>query len=289
MDNSKIKGVGFVVISAVFYGIMPSIVMTVTQGGGNSISVIFYRFLISIPFLFVYLKVQNVDLKITGEDVKRISLLTVFGYYGTTVLLFFSYGYIATGLATTIHYVYPVLIILANVIFMGGRLNKIKLVCAAMCFIAMVLFNTGIGDVNLFGVLLAFLSSITYTFYNIYFENSPINSMNGLKILFYGNILATVLTFIIAIASHSLVFHLTATAWIAVVILSCGVTFMGNFFYQRGVMSIGAQSASILSTLEPIVSIIRGMVLYSERIGILGAIGCVLILSAGIIVAKMEL
>ena len=70
--------------------------------------------------------------------------------------------------------------------------------------------------------------------------------------------------------------------------VAIGTTFVGNFLYQQGVLVIGAQSASIISTLEPIVSIIVGAILFRERIGITGIIGAVLIITAAIVVTRIE-
>ena len=112
--------------------------------------------------------------------------------------------------------------------------------------------------------------------------------MNGLKFLLYANAITALLAFAMAMGTHSLSTSLTPAAWICIVVLAIGATFVGSFFYQKGVLAVGAQSAGILSTIEPIVSIIVGAMLFDERIGITGIIGSVLILTAAVIVAIID-
>ena len=288
MKESKAKGIGYVVASAAFFGIMPSFVVTANIGGANSISVIFYRFLLSLPVLLLYLGVKKIDLRITGREFIQIVLATVFGLGGTSILLFSSYEYIPSGMATTIHYIYPVLIIIANVFFLKAKMNRTKLACAVLCLLAMALFNQGSVGFSVVGILLAFGSGVTYCFYSIYYEQSSLRYMNGLKFLFYANLLTAVMTFFMAAGTHSLSTDITPVAWACIVVVAIGTTFVGNFLYQQGVLIIGAQSASIISTLEPIVSIIVGAILFRERIGITGIIGAVLIITAAIVVTRIE-
>ena len=288
MKESKAKGIGFVVASAAFFGIMPSFVVAANLGGANSISVIFYRFLFSLPFVYGYLKLRRIDLRISKHEFRQILLITIFGFGGTTVLLFTSYTFIPSGMATTIHYVYPVLIILANVIFLKARMNKTKLACAVLCLAAMALFNQGSASFNIVGIMLALSSGVTYCFYSIYYEKSSLSEMNGLKFLLYANAITALLAFAMAMGTHSLSTSLTPAAWGCILFLAIGATFAGSFFYQRGVLEIGAQNAAILSTLEPIVSIIVGAVVYHERIGATGIISSVLILTAAVVVAKIK-
>ncbi|MGN0732596.1 MAG: DMT family transporter [Emergencia sp.] len=288
MKESKAKGIGFVVASAAFFGIMPSFVVAANLGGANSISVTFYRYLFSLPFVYGYLKFRGIDLRISKHEFWKILLITVFGFGGTTILLFTSYTFIPSGMATTIHYVYPVLIIMANVIFLKERMNKTKLACALLCLVAMALFNQGSGSFNIAGIVLAFSSGVTYCFYSIYYEKSSLSQMNGLKFLLYANALTALLSLCMAMGTHSLSTSLTPVAWGCILFLAIGATFMGSFFYQRGVLEIGAQSAGILSTLEPIVSIIVGAIIYRERIGLMGIVGSALILTAAVVVARMK-
>ena len=63
---------------------------------------------------------------------------------------------------------------------------------------------------------------------------------------------------------------------------------MGVFGFQIGVKYTGPESAAILSTFEPITSLVIGILLYNENFSAKAIAGCVLILSASVIVAKIK-
>lgn len=119
--NTRTKGLLATMISAVFFGFIPLFVKTICAGGGNSVSAAFYRFFLSVPILYIYLKAQGISMRITRTEFAKIALITIFGYGGTAVLLFSSYNFIPSGMSTTIHFMYPVFTILGCMIFLRKR------------------------------------------------------------------------------------------------------------------------------------------------------------------------
>ena len=132
--NTRTKGLLATMISAVFFGFIPLFVKTICAGGGNSVSAAFYRFFLSVPILYIYLKAQGISMRITRTEFAKIALITIFGYGGTAVLLFSSYNFIPSGMSTTIHFMYPVFTILGCMIFFKEKVSPLKLLCVALCF-----------------------------------------------------------------------------------------------------------------------------------------------------------
>ena len=56
-------------------------------------------------------------LSITKRQFAKVCLITIAGYGGTSLLLFFSYNYIPTGMATTLHFCYPAMVIVFSIVF----------------------------------------------------------------------------------------------------------------------------------------------------------------------------
>lgn len=122
--NTRTKGFLATVVSATFFGFIPLMVKVVCSGGGNTLAAAFYRFALSLPALYIYLKVKKIPMRITKTQLRDIVLITVLGYGGTTLILFSSYNYIPLGMATTIHFTYPVFTILGCVIFLHEKIKK---------------------------------------------------------------------------------------------------------------------------------------------------------------------
>lgn len=286
--NTRTKGLLATMISAVFFGFIPLFVKTICAGGGNSVSAAFYRFFLSVPILYIYLKTQGISMRITRTEFAKIALITIFGYGGTAVLLFSSYNFIPSGMSTTIHFMYPVFTILGCMIFFKEKVSPLKLLCVALCFGGILLFYNGESGGSVLGMALSFLSGVTYAFYTIYLEKSGLQKMENLKLIFYMNTVAAAMILVMALLTAQFTLRLTPLAWGTAVFFATATSLIGVLGYQIGVKCIGPQNAAILSTFEPITSVIVGVLVYREAFSARTLLGCLCVLSAVVIVAKMK-
>lgn len=286
--NTRTKGLLATMISAVFFGFIPLFVKTICAGGGNSVSAAFYRFFLSVPILYIYLKAQGISMRVTRTEFAKIALITIFGYGGTAVLLFSSYNFIPSGMSTTIHFMYPVFTILGCMIFFKEKVSPLKLLCVVLCFGGILLFYNGESGGSVLGMALSFLSGVTYAFYTIYLEKSGLQKMENLKLIFYMNTVAAAMILVMALLTAQFTLRLTPLAWGTAVFFATATSLIGVLGYQIGVKCIGPQNAAILSTFEPITSVIVGVLVYREAFSARTLLGCLCVLSAVVIVAKMK-
>lgn len=286
--NTRTKGLLATMISAVFFGFIPLFVKTICAGGGNSVSAAFYRFFLSVPVIYIYLKAQGISMRVTRTEFAKIALITIFGYGGTAVLLFSSYNFIPSGMSTTIHFMYPVFTILGCMIFFKEKVSPLKLLCVALCFGGILLFYNGESGGSILGMALSFLSGVTYAFYTIYLEKSGLQKMENLKLIFYMNTVAAAMILVMALLTAQFTLRLTPLAWGTAVFFATATSLIGVLGYQIGVKCIGPQNAAILSTFEPITSVIVGVLVYREAFSARTLLGCLCVLSAVVIVAKMK-
>ena len=288
--NSKVKGIGATLLSAIYFGFVPLLMKTVYAGGGNSFTAAFLRFAFSIPVIFVVLKIKGVDLRITREELKHFFIITAFGYAGTTLLVFTAYNYIPTGMTTTIHFLYPTFTVAGLMIFYREKIKASKIFCVILCLIGIIMFyNGGEGHASLIGILLALCSSMTYAFYTIFLGKSEaLRDIEPMKRLFYMHIIGAMIMLAIGLISGNLNFHMTPLSW-GVMALTANLTaFVGALLYQIGVKYIGAESTAMLSTFEPITSVIVGILVYGEPMTVRIFIGCAAIIASTLIIARTE-
>lgn len=284
MDN-RVKGILATILSATYFGFQPMIMMTFYEGGGNSFTGTMLRYGLPIPICFVYLLINKIDLRLDKRKLLHVIHLSIF-MSGTTLLLYLSYNYIPTGMATTIHFLNPTFTMIGSVVLYKTKVIKSKLVAIILCMIGIILFFDGEAGFSVRGFVLAFISSMTYAYYSIYLDHSDLNSMDSIKLIFYCNIVSTIFIFIIGLIFNNISFEVTSGAWTAIIIVAILNTFIGVLGYQIGIKYIGAESTSILSTCEPIVSVIVGYIVYSEVMTIRTIFACIAILVATIIVAR---
>ena len=143
--NTRVKGFIYLLLSAVYFGFMPLLVKVICADGSTIVGALFLRFALAIIPLYIYLKVQKVPMELSVEEGKKILCVTVFGYGITALLLYSAYDYMPSGMATVIHFGYPVFVLLGSLIFLRRRVPKLKIVCVGLCMIGIFLSYAGSG------------------------------------------------------------------------------------------------------------------------------------------------
>lgn len=264
--------------SALIFGFTPIWGRMSYDGGSNGIMLTFFRAAFALPVLFLILKKQHVSLKISREEIKDLLVIGALGPAMATVLLYSSYQFIETGVATVLHFSYPVVVTLAGVILFHEKVGIGKIAALLCSFCGMLMFfESGTGG-NITGVILALASSIAYTIYMIGVEKTSLRGMHHFKLTFYVCCIAMVVSFTAGLFTNSITFALTPTAWIYTVLVSMFASIGAVTLLQVSIQLIGASSTAILSTLEPITSVVLGAVILSESLSSRKLIGCLFIL-----------
>ena len=269
------RGIFLTVLSAVLYGLNPLFSKTINVGGCNSLTQTFARLAAGIVIFFILLVCSGSGsvrekLRLSRQELKDI-LICCIGYGLIGPLLFASYNYLASGLATTLHFVYPVLVVVACIAFRYERANRRKLVCCALCFAGILCFYTPGGDVSAYGVFLALASGVAWAYYIVHLNSSGLVTMAPFKLAFWLCVFSAVLVGGITLAMGEFVWPSTAFTRGALALYCC-VSTAASLLFQLGNRFIGAQSASMLSTFEPLTSVVIGILVYHEvltvRLGI---------------------
>ena len=232
----------------------------------------------SLPLLFLVLVVKKIDLRLGKGQAKRVVLLAVVGNSLSIICLYVAYSFISVGLATVLHYIYPLLIVLICALFFKERMGQRKLIAAVLVTIGILLFMDVNGKGDIFGAVMAFLSGLFYAFNVLYMDKSGLDRMHYLKLTFYISLIMSVTVFLFALPGGQLAFDMSAEAWILAGVISVLVTLCGLPLFQLGVLYEGAATAGILSTVEPITGVLLGAALLGEPLTWAGLVGCALIL-----------
>ena len=186
-----------------------------------------------------------------------------------------------------LHFVYPVLVVVACIAFRYERANRRKLVCCALCFVGILCFYTPGGDVSAYGVFLALASGVAWAYYIVHLNSSGLVTMAPFKLAFWLCVFSAVLVGGITLAMGEFVWPSTAFTRGALALYCC-VSTAASLLFQLGNRFIGAQSASMLSTFEPLTSVVIGILVYHEVLTVRLGIGIFCILLAVFLLAKAD-
>lgn len=282
------KGRLFLVLSAVVYGIIPTLSAFAYRGGVNGITLTFLRSALSLPVLYAVIRTDGRDLRLSGEHIKQMIILGVFGGAMPILLLYMSYQYIATGLATALHFVYPVIIVMLSSVLYRQRPERI-VVSAVVVVSAGVYMYAGAGTgANGTGVMLALLSGMFYAFYVIYIAWSGLDRMDIVVVSFYVALITSIFTFIFGAAGGRLYFNISPLSWCIVLIISFASALCAMPLFQLGVRFAGAEEAGVFSCLEPVTSMILGALALGESMGAAHIMGGALIVFGVLIIRNRK-
>lgn len=279
------KGAFYVIFSSVIFGFLPVLAKEGQIAGVNAVTMTFLRMILALPVMFSVLIGRRVDLRINKKELKSVMLLGFFGMAGGMLTLNFAYSFIDVGIATAIHFVYPVLIVLWCIIH-GEKKSVSEWLALAVVMTGVVLFiERGGGQNQLVGIGAAFLSGVFYAYYVI--ESEKI-SMDYFKLSFYVCAFAGFFMLIFGLGGGSLDFSFGARGWSTAVPVSALSSLCAIPMFQIGVRNVGASGAGVLSTVEPIMGIIFGAVFLGESITFFKIIGSILIVCGIILIEKKK-
>ena len=284
---SRSKGSLLVILSAIIYGLVPLIAKIVYSQGGTPLEASLLKGSLALPVLWLLMRYLHIPPRMAPEMHVSAFILSL-GACFTQMLLFSSYQHISSGLSTTLHFTYPVFVVLACILFFQEKASGIKLLCVTLCTVGIFLFYTPGESFNLFGAALAFISGMTYAFYVVYLSRGKVQHLHPFALAFWSSLYTSIETLIILLCTRSLTLALTPAGWGAAFLFSFFTTVIALVVFQMGLKIVGPQKASILSTFEPIVSIVVGVIVYQEPLGFRTAVGTALVLLAAILLAAFD-
>lgn len=277
--------------SAVIYGVTPTLVRIAYNQSLSPSMVIALRASLSLPIaaaLFFLTKKPGEELFPDRLAWKR----WLPGYGGmamTTLLLSLSYTYIPVGMATTLHFVYPILVNLGCVWVFRERLSLGKCFALLMASAGILLFMEAGAVSNGLGLVLALLSGGCYAFYMVYLSWSGMDKSNPFCHAFWINVLTALLGLAMGLANGDLSFYVPVKALMCVGLVSIMDSVFAVILLQLGIRFAGASVTSVLATLEPITSVVMGYLVLHERMTEQKQIGCICIIVSVIAIARVEL
>ncbi len=283
----KARGMIFAVVSALIFGFTPIMVRETLSHGSNVVMTSFLRAFFVIPFFLISMKSRNVSVKVTKDEFKKLLLMCSIGGCVTMTMLYASYQYISVGLATSIHFIYPTIVTTFSILFLKEKVNKYKILSLIVSLIGIILLMDNVGGNKNFplGLTLAMTSGFTYSFYLIYMDKSGLKNMDSVKVTFYNCVINATMLFIFGLITGDFTLSLTKYAWIMAFVISILVSVMGTLFIQLAIVNAGVSTYTILSTLEPITSVILGIILFNETTNPKRLLGCVMIFLSVVILA----
>lgn len=267
LSKNAIIGYPAGIITGITYGLNPLFGVPLMKNGASVESILFFRYAIAVLFLGGFLLLSKQSFKISW---KQAGVLLILGmlYTSSSIFLFESYNYIASGLATTLIFLYPVLVAIIMV-FLRVVPSWPVWLSIFLTFVGVVIMTQGDSSqaINPIGVFLSLGSALVYALFIVIINRSKIiKDISNTLLTFYAlSVGAIIFMGEIMISDTGITNGLTGhMAWLNIIGLAILPTIISTATLAIATRNIGATKASVLGVFEPVTAILIGTVVFGE-------------------------
>lgn len=267
--------------AAASYGTNPLFALPLYAAGIGVNSVLFYRYAMAVVIYGLWLKfVKKTSFKIPLKTLIPVFFLGIF-FSLSSLTLFKAFNYIEAGIACTILFIYPVLVTVMMALFFKEKITKTVIFSIILTSIGIALLYKGKSgfDLNLYGVVIVFLSALLYALYIVGVKNiKTIKHIKPAVLSFY------VMLFGLLIYIYNLKFCTQLQIldkpllWLYALGLSIIPTIVSLETITIAIKLIGSTTTALLGALEPLTAIFFGVLFFHEQLTLRIIIGVALIL-----------
>lgn len=259
----------------------PLFTLPLYSAGMSVDTVLFYRYSLAVIVLGIMMKFQKQSFAIKRVDVLPLCIMGLLFAF-SSLFLFMSYNYMDAGIASTILFVYPVLVAIIMAVVFKEKVSPITMFSIALAFvgISMLCKSPGGQTLSLVGITFVFLSSLSYAIYIVGVNRSSLKDMPIAKLTFY------VLLFGLSVYVVRLQFCTelqvipTPMLWINAVSLAVFPTVISLVTMTKAIHYIGSTPTAILGALEPVTALFFGVLVFGEQLTPRIILGILMVITA---------
>ena len=269
------------IISGITYGMNPLFGVPVINKGLDVNSLLFYRYGMATLLMLAFMLLAKKQIRITW---KQFGLMTILGilFTGCSITLFEAYKYIPSGVATSILYVYPIMVALIMMVF--GQYPSWQTwisIFAGVAGAVLLSMKGGGGFIDWKGIVLVVASGLCYTLFIVIVNLSKqVKSIPNLTLTFYCFFIGSLMLFVCSGFGAQLNPVPDTVSWLNVLGLAVLPTAVATITLAASTKAVGATKTSVLGILEPLTAIFIGTLVFKEEFTLNVALGVALILFA---------
>lgn len=276
------RGYIFGAISAITYGLNPLCALPLYHSGMSVSSVLFYRYLIACTLLAAIMLGKKESFSIRLNQLPfLIAAGLLFAF--SSLFLFESYNYMDVGIASTLLFVYPIMVTIIMTTVYHEKISAITIISivTALLGITLLYHTDGNGTLSTIGIICVILSALSYAIYMVGVNKSRLRHFSTTKLSFYA-LLFGMSVFIIKLDFLSDIDPIQPSpiTWSSLIGLSIFPTIISLITMTIAIHDIGSIPVSIMGALEPLTALLFGTLIFGETLTTANMIGITLIIVA---------
>ena len=276
-------------VSATAFGSLSILAKLAYAAGLGTYQLLAFRFVLAGAGMLVLAAVTRQNpARLPRRRVAALFAVGAFIYTGQALTYFTALRSLPASLCVLIVYVYPSLVVVAGWVFLRRRVSSWHGVALGASFVGLVLLVGGAELRLSWALLLAVAASVIYTAYIMVGERvmAGVPAVSANALIMSGAALSFC---VLALAGGQLALPTTAGAWAAGLAIAVLPTMVAISFFMAALPRIGGARAALLSTLEPVITVLLAVALLGDRLSALQVVGGALVLIAVVVVQAAHL
>ncbi len=279
--NVKVKGYLLGALAAASYGMNPLFALPLYSDGMDPYSVLFFRYLFAIPILGIMLKARGRTFAVSRHDLLPLVVMGLL-LAMSSLSLFLSYNYMEAGIASTMLFVYPIMVAVIMAIFFRERITAQTASCIFVALVGIALLYKGSDGATLdaTGVMWVMVSALSYALYIVGVNRPRLKGIATLKLTFYALVFGFSIFIVCTDFGRALTFPSAWYKWGNLVALALFPTAISFLCTTQAIQYIGSTPTAILGALEPLTAVFFGVTVFGEALTPRLMFGIVMIIAA---------
>lgn len=281
----QFTGVIFIAISAASFGTLAIFGRFLYADGLDTFTMLFLRFGLAALLMAVILILRKEKFP-RGKILLQLIGMGALGYVGQSFSYLSAIKYASAGLVALLLYLYPMFVFILSVLILHEKITWIKVIALILALVGTALTVDPKGG-QLPGILFSIAAALIYSFYIIVGTNvmKHVSALQSSTVIFasagavYGMLMVV----------NGVHLPTTNTGWLNIVGIVLVATVIPVVTFLAGLERIGPTNAAMLSTLEPVVTVLLAAWIFAERLQPIVMLGGGFILVAVILLTRGEL
>ena len=271
----------YAVVSSATFGLIPLFSIPLLHAGMASPTILFYRMLLSAAIMAAVALLLKRNFRISRRDFGVLAGLSLM-YAATSLGLLRSYDYIPSGVATTVNFLYPLVVTIVMTLFFRERSSVWIVVAIFISLVGVALLAWGDAGHRdpARGLTFAGMTVVTYAVYIIGVMKSRTAMLDPLVVAFYVLTFSAAIFLVYALSTSGLGVVHTWPTWRSLLLLALLPTVLSNYTLVQAIRHIGPTMTSILGSMEPLTAVVIGVWVFGEPVTAQGAGGILRIVAA---------
>ena len=291
----KHNGVFYASISSASFGFSPLFSLGLLSAGLSSFDVLSYRWFIAGLVLMIYAACKKKSLRLNSfDEAWKIILISALRSI-TAITLLIGFANISSGIASTINFMYPVIVSVCMMVFFGEKKSLMDIIAILVSIFGVYLLASGDsiiveGGNTRLGLICSLISAFSFAAYYIVMKRVKADKIEVVKFTTWVMMLSAVYFIACAfIFDGKLTIVNDGRSWLNILGLGLWATMVSNITGVKAVRRIGPTQTSILGALQPVTAVILGVLFLGEHLYLRSCVGILLILiSVSIVVMHQK-